>query len=82
MECNVLDGHGTQVDLMIKKVKAIKSDFYNLEADFKTQAHRQLSIALKPRGNKGPAGMCINIPNWGARQRSAITLYTLYRGVQ
>jgi hypothetical protein len=46
-----------KVDQMLKKVKAIKSDFYNLEADFKTQAHRQLSISLKPRGDKGPTGL-------------------------
>lgn len=48
-----------KVDQMLKKVKAIKSDFYNLEADFKTQAHRQLSISLKPRGDKGPTGQLV-----------------------
>ena len=41
---------------MLKKVRAIKSDFDDLEADFKTQAHRQISISLKPRGDKGPTG--------------------------
>lgn len=47
-----------KVDQMLKKVKAIKSDFYDLEADYKTAAHRQLSISLKPRGDKGPPGEC------------------------
>ena len=45
-----------KVDQMLKKVKAIKSNFYNLEADFKTAAPRQLTISLKPRGDKGPPG--------------------------
>ena len=32
-----------KVDQMIKKAKAIKSDLYNLEADFKAAAPRQLT---------------------------------------
>jgi len=46
---------------MLKKVKAIKRDFENLEADYKTQAHRQISIELKPRGDKGQTGILSSV---------------------
>ena len=46
---------------MLKKVKAIKRDFENLEADYKTQAHRKISIELKPRGDKGPTGILSSV---------------------
>ncbi len=50
-----------KVNQMLKKVKAIKRDFENLEADYKTQAHRQISIELKPRGDKGPTGILSSV---------------------
>jgi len=74
-----------KVDQMLKKVKAIKSDFYNLEADFKTEAHRQISISLKPRGDKGPTGRLREAPcaaaalarDWGAPRGTVQTPLTL-----
>ena len=71
---------------MLKKVKAIKSDFYNLEADFKTEAHRQISISLKPRGDKGPTGRLREAPcaaaalarDWGAPRGTVQTPLTLH----
>mmetsp|Transcript_50841 Transcript_50841/g.158884 ORF Transcript_50841/g.158884 Transcript_50841/m.158884 type:complete len:293 (-) Transcript_50841:53-931(-) len=44
------------VNKMLKKVKSIRHDFYNIEADFKTHAHRKVNIALMPRGDRGPTG--------------------------
>jgi hypothetical protein len=44
------------VKRMSKTLKKLKSNFFNLEADLQTHAHRQLDIALKPRGDTGAAG--------------------------
>jgi hypothetical protein len=44
------------VKKMSTTLRQLKKNFYNLEADLQTHAHRQLDIALKPRGNRGAAG--------------------------
>ena len=38
---------------MIQRAKALSSDLSDLEAEFKTHAHRKVSITLRPRGNRG-----------------------------
>ncbi len=38
---------------MIQRAKSLSSDLSDLEAEFKTHAHRKVTITLRPRGNKG-----------------------------
>lgn len=42
--------------MMMRKLRALRSDFGNLKADFSTHAPRVLNIALKPRGARGKTG--------------------------
>jgi hypothetical protein len=42
---------------MLSKVKVLKEQFQDTQADFKEHAHRVINISLKPRGDRGPTGI-------------------------
>lgn len=64
------------VAMMTKKVKSLRWDVEREQAIYATHAHRVISIALKPRGDRGAPG-----PQGPIGNTVSVTRAALGRGV-